>query len=395
MVSILPTPAGTGVASLLQQSNSGSSSGMFNAISGNVATDSTSTNLFNAISGNATTSSTSTNSTSSTSNLFGAISGKASSTGTTPTTIDGLLQQQKITTQKNAIYANVATRLDAMRAGTYTASADWEKVASYAMQTGQPVAVSLDDKGQVQALPQSQADLSKYNPQQQKMLTNAMADIATMASKIQANKTNDGLVNKLSGAEYDLSMVATGQLSATSDWEKQGAMLMTEHHPFKISLDPQGNLQVQDQLLDPMTDLSASQQKALHTAVASLPKVISTGYITTAWQADALSFDQNSIPYYLTIDPVSNQISAVENSADNITPDFLKTAPYSSIGDNTPMLKQAASLIQSGKAFFLDFDQGGRVTAKPATAQNLIKFNAPAAQPNTALGTGSILSLFA
>lgn len=367
MVSVT-NPRGVGIAALLQASNGSSASGLFGAISGNVATSSTATNLFNAISP-------------------GSTSGGGS--------IDGLLQQQKITKAKNSIFANVAQRLDALQAGTYKPKSDWEKVAAYAMETGQPVAISLDSKGQVQAVPQAQSDLSKYNLHQQNQLVDALNQVSVMAQKIKANKTNDAWIAKLNGAEYDLSGVFSGQLAAQSNWERQGVQLMAEHKPFTISLDAQGNLQVQDQLLDPMTNLTATQQKALRSALSSLPKVIADGTVTEAWQADALTFDQNQVPYHLTIDPVSNQISAVENSGDNIIPTFLKTSPYPDIGANTPMLKAAADLIKNGKSFMLDFDQGGHITAKPTTAQNLIKFNTPATQINTALGTGSILSLFA
>ncbi len=339
--------------------------------------------------------------------ILGAISGTGSTTAMiNPLTIlagssgggsiQTILNQQKVTQQTNAIYTNVATRLDAMQKGQYTAKADWEKISSYAMKTGQPLAISLDSKGQIQALPQSQADLSKYNLAQQNQLTQAMNDIATMSGKIQGNQKNDTMVADLKGAAADLSNVITGQIQAVSPWETQGQNLMQIHHPFTISLDSKGNLQVQDQLTSSMDNLPAPQQKLLRKALESIPHMIAKGTPSTSWQADAQSYDTNSIPYYLSIDPVTNRISAKENSGENIVPSFLKTEPYPDIGDNTPLLKTAAGFIKSGTPYFLDFNQGGHIEAKQATAQNLIKYNAPAgstsAQPLT---SGSILSLYA
>ena len=148
--------------------------------------------------------------------------------------------------------------------------------------------------------------------------------------------------------------------------------------------------------------------------------------MTTEWQSDAQSFSKYGVPFHLEIDPynldygpktdsygwpvdasgkrssVTGQptvykngvpsIKAVENSGDNITPAFLKEAPFPSIGDNSPVLKQAAALIKKGQAFFLDFDKGGHITAKAATAQNVIQYNAPAGS-NLDLGSGSVLSV--
>jgi hypothetical protein len=355
----------SGVAGLLQGA-SGASTGMFGAISGTAAT----TNIIDPLT----------------------ILGGNSSTGGS---IQSILNQQKVTSQTNSIYTNVANRLTAMQNGQYQAQADWEKVADYAMQTGQPVAISLDSKGQVQALPQSQADLSKYSTAQQNQLYQAMNDISTMASKIQGNKKNDTMVADLNGAAADLSNVATGQLAAQSQWESQGQMLMAIHHPFTISLDSNGNLQVQDQVTSSMDNLPANQQTLLRSALETIPSMIANGTPSTSWQADAESYDQNAIPYYLSIDPITNQISAKEDSGQNITPSFMNTEPYPDIGDNTPLLKTVASYIQSDTPYFLDFDATGKIVAKQATAQNLIKYNTPATATAQPLTAGSILSLYA
>jgi len=383
-------------------------------------------------------------STSSSSNMFTALSGGSDSTGLTNifdvlnpggagSSIASILQQQKVATQTNKIFTAVAQRLTALQSGQVQPSADWEKIAAYGMQTGQPVAVSLDSKGQVQAAPQAQADLSKFNAAQQRTLTTTMADIATMAAKITANKTNQGLIDKLNGAENDLNGVYTGaldaQASTPNNWEQQGVQMMRLKKPFLISLDAQGNLQVQDQAVTTNTSLSMDQQVVLRTAAQNLPKILgSNGLITQQWQADASSFAANGIPYHLEIDktvrdyspktdaygwPVDQNgqrsvvsglpsarnngtplIKAVENSGANITPAFLNDTPYPDIGANTPALKQAATLIQAGKPFFLDFDKGGHVVVKEATAQNLITYNTPAGS-TASLGSGSVLSVTA
>jgi hypothetical protein len=358
----------TGIAGLMQTANSGSS-GLLDAISGSTTTTSSAAGIFNVL-----------------------------APGSTTTSIDGLLKQQKYTTQKNALFASIAQRLDYIQKGSYTPKADWEKVAGYAMQTGQPLVVSLDSKGAVQATPQAQADLSQFNSQQQKQLNQALSDVATMAAKIKANKTNQSMIDKLDGAANDLAAVFTGavapQKSTPNNWEQQGVQLMTLHHPFTISLDTKGNLQVQDQLTDSLSNVPLGQQKTLRAALQSLPKAVATGNINQLWQATALTYDRDAVPYHLKIDSYTNQISAVANTGDNITPDFLKKQPYSDIGANSPLLKQAAKFIQDGQPFMLNFNTTGHVVAQAATAQNLIKYNTPSTQ-QASLGIGSILSTVA
>jgi hypothetical protein len=172
-----------------------------------------------------------------------------------------------------------------------------------------------------------------------------------------------------------------------------------------------------------MDDLPLDQQKVLRDAVAQLPGVQgANGTVTTQWQADAKAFSDAGVPFYLDVDPTSldygpmtdnygyvkvdggghvmynkgtPSIVVKENSAENITPAFLKDAPFANIGANTPMLKKAAQMIQDGKPYFLDFDSTGRLTVKDTSAQNLIKYNTPAQTQNSQFGTGSILSLFA
>ena len=109
----------------------------------------------------------------------------------------------------------------------------------------------------------------------------------------------------------------------------------------------------------------------------------------------AESFAANGVAFYLDIDPITNVISAKENSADNITPSFLKSTPYPDVGDDSPALKQAADFIKAGKAYFFDIDSTGQIGAKEATVQNITKYNTVTTSPTSTLGAGSILSLFA
>ncbi len=399
MVGIISNPSGTWALGLLQ--SAGSTSAMNNAITGQ--TKSTGQNVFDTI-----------------------------RPGSANQSISGILQQQKGTNQKNKIYANIATRLDYMQKGQYKPNADWEKVAYYAMQTGQPVVTYLDTKGKVQAQPQSQSDISKFNLPQQTKLFKAMDEISAMAAKMQANTTNQGMITKLHGAESDLIGVSTGQLppqtAPGTEWESQGVRLMQLKKPFLISLDNTGNLMVQDQATADMSDLLVDQQQVLRSAVLSIPDTLGPdGFAVQKWQTDAQSFASRGVPFHLELDPVTKDYSPItdsfgrpvdaagnitfnpaqyvskngtpaivakENTGDNITPAFLKKTPYPNVGDDSKFLKDVKSFIEKKQAYFLDFGPTGSVVAKAATAQNLIKYNTPKTT-NQSFGAGSIMSLIA
>ncbi len=359
-----------GISALLQQSNSDSS------------------DLFSTLAG--------TNSGGANAALFSALGGGDGS----PQSIDSILQQQKVNNSKNDIYNNVAQRLAGIQAGTYTPTSTWEQVAGYAMAKGNPVVVSLDSSGQIQAQLQSESTLSKFNPQLQQQILQLDNDATVMAQKIQANTTNDSWVAKLAGASNDLNQVYNNlvppQTQTSNNWEQQGLLYMQSGEPFKISLDASGNLQVQDQATDPaMANLTVTQQKILSAAIASLPTTIQNSSGTQDWELQAESFHANGVPFYLDIDPVTNTISVKENSGDNITPSFLKNTPYPDVGDSSPALKQAADFIKAGKAYFFDVDSSGQIGAKEATVQNIASYNKVTTSPTSTLGAGSILSLFA
>jgi len=399
MVGIISNPSGTWALGLLQ--SAGSSSAMNNAITGQ--TKSTGQNVFDTI-----------------------------RPGSANQSISDILQQQKGTNQKNKIYADIALRLDYMQKGQYKPKADWEKVAAYAMQTGKPMVAYIDTKGKVQAQPQSDSDLSKFNLPQQTKLFNAMDAIFAMSAKMQANATNQGMIGKLEGAESDLIGVYTGQLppqtAAGTEWESQGVRLMQLKKPFTIALDNTGNLMVQDQAIADMSNLPADQQQILRSAVQSIPNTIGPdGFAVQEWQTKAQSFANRGIPFHLELDtttrdygPKTNSygqpvdvngnvtfnpalydlkkgtpsIVTKENNGANIVPDFLKKTPYPNVGDESKFLKDVKSFIEKKQAYFLDFGPTGSVVAKAATAQNLIKYNTPKTT-NQSFGAGSIMSLIA
>lgn len=329
--------------------------------------------------------------------LFNALSGKAGGTQS----IDSLLQEQKVTTSRNGIFAEVAQRLAYIQQGAYQPKEDWEKIAGYAMQKGQPVMAYINDSGSVSADLQYNTDLSKFNTQQQERLLQAMQDIDLMAQKILANKTNDTWVSNLQGAPIDLEYVynnvITPQDETPNNWEQRGVMFMRMHRPIEISLDAEGNLQVIEQSAADMSDLPYASQAKLREAARSVSDAIANSNFTESWQIEAAALADAGKPYHLTIDIYSNQISVEAITSDTIVPDFLKKSPYPDVGDNTDSLKQIAELIRDGKPYFLDIDPTTQqVVGKELTGPNLIKYNAQNKDdPSATLGVGSILSLFA
>ncbi|WP_112145708.1 hypothetical protein [Paramagnetospirillum kuznetsovii] len=383
MVTITPTSviAAQGVSSLLAGSDT--SGGLFSALSGQQ--DTSNQGLIDALAGH----------------------------GGTPQSVASILQQQQIDSTKLGIYANAAQRIDYIQQGQLEPTSDWEKIVGYAMNKGLPSVVFIDTDGSVQAQLQSEADLSKYNLSQQSALLDNMIQIETMAQKIQANATNDSWVKKLAGASNDVYMVANLVLqlqdSTPNNWEQTAVLLATNGQPQKISLDTNGDLQAFDQRYDPANaDLPEGYRTKLMDAIALLQSdfaLMDAGEVQRSalplpygtafdpFESDAYNMAKSKIPYYLEVDTITGVISAKENSADNITPDFLKTAPYPDVGDDTDTLKQVATFIEANKPYFLDIDTTGKVVAKDMTTLNLTNYNKAKATSTT--GTGSILSLFA
>lgn len=358
---------GAAISGLLSGISGGGASGMFAAISGGGQSTNQATATLQSLAGGGT--------------------GSAKDIGS-------LTRQQKTDQARNRMYSEAALRMSYMQQGRYDPVADWEKVASYAMQTGQPVTVSLNSQGRLEAVTQADSDLSRFSVAQQKQLSQAFSDLQEVAGKIKANKTNDTWVQTLEGANTVLNGIASGALSAQSDWERTGSSLLATGTPFKIALDDKGQITIKEQSLELAPDLPIESQLKLRDAAQGLSQTLSSGLVTEVWEADAKSMFEAGVGFYLDIDPVTQEISAKENSGTNIVPKFLRDPPYPDIGADTKWKQTAASLIQDGKPFFLDFDQGGHITAKEATAANLIQYNKPVNQIGS-LGNGAVLSLLA
>ncbi|OAN53838.1 hypothetical protein A6A04_13150 [Paramagnetospirillum marisnigri] len=341
--------------------------------------------------------------------------------GNGQTSIETILNKQKVDSARNSMYYNAAERIGYIQEGKLEPTSDWEKIVGYAMNKGQPTVVFIDEQGQMQAQLQTEADLSKYNSGQVRALLETMVAVDEMAQKIKANETNQEWLDNLAGAGTDLSLVAnyviSPQTTTPNNWEQQGVLYLSNGQPFKISLDAEGKLQVTDQMFDPgLLDLPDSQRGRLMDAIGSITATIQAGTQSEEWELAAANYAAAKTPYYLEMD--MNQVSMVpdtyngdgsvatyrmeqgkivakESTAENITPEFLKTPPYTDIGDSTELLKQVAELIKDKKPYFLDIDPTGAVVVKEINAQSLIKYNTPVERKLDALGVGSVLSLFA
>lgn len=338
------------------------------------------------------------------SSLFSAISGGGSSTssdgllnaisGGSGQNINQLLNQQQYNQKRNGILTEVANRMGYIRSGQLEPSSDWEKVAAYAMETGQPMVASLNDKGQVEATPQADSDLSRFNPMQQKLLYEAMDQVSEMSAKIRGNKENDKLINKLENANDLIQAFSSGLMAPKASWETEANLLMTMKTPFTIALDNKGEIMIQDQTTADFGSMPIEQQKILRKAATDVRTALQTGNYNALWQADAKTFADSNVSFHLEVDSITHAISAVENKGSNIVPAFLREAPYPNIGDDTPWKKEAAQMIKDGKPFFLDFDQTGKLAIKEATAPNLIKYSSPQKSYGQ-FNPGSVMSIIA
>lgn len=336
--------------------------------------------------------------------LFGAISGASSSnsadgllnaiSGGKGESIDQLLQNQKVDKQRNNIMTEVANRLTYIQEGRLEPTSEWEQVSAYAMETGQPLVVGINDKGKVEAVPQGDADLSRYTPAQQAQLYEAIDQVSEISAKVRGNRENEKLIAKLEGANTVVTGIMTGALVPEAQWEHDAQRLMNTKTPFKIALNNKGELMVQDQTTADMSDLPINQQKLLRSAASGLRTAIQTGNYTQLWQAEAKSYMDSKVSIHLEIDKATNQIQVKPNEGDNVVPKFLRDVPYPDIGADAPWKETAAQMIQDNKPFFLDFDQGGQLTVKEATAPNLIRYASPR-NTYSQFSAGAVMSIIA
>jgi hypothetical protein len=305
--------------------------------------------------------------------LFGAIAGAAN----TASAIHNILTAAQTQQSKTGIYNSLADYLTALQTGQIKPTATWQTNAAYLQQTGQPFVVSLDSTGQPQVTPQAQADLSKYTPPQQKQLAAALAAVATMAQKIQANQQNQSWVDTLASVEPGLQEIRAGQVVPAQGWQTEAADFAATGVPFKVGLDAKGNVIAENQFAGQFPDANQTDLPTLRAAAAQLQSAMQTGITPLAWEAQAYVYAQQGQDYFLAVDDVTGNIVVKTNSADNITPSFLKTAPYPDIGAGTPWLQHAATLIAAGTGFYLDVGGNGQMIVRQNNGQGINTWNQP------------------
>jgi hypothetical protein len=294
--------------------------------------------------------------------------------------IQSILNNQQTQQTRTQFFNNVANYLKALQTGQITPGANtptWQTNAAYLQKTGQPFVVTVDNKGQPQVALESDADLSRYTPAEQVILSQAFGTLSTMAQKIQANTTNQNWLDTLNGVEPTLQAIHQGYGVPQPGWEQQATSLAAIGSPFKVVLDGKGNLTIENQFLGQFSDASATAEPILAAAVGQLQTALRSGITTTAWESQALTYANQGQDYYLDVDPVTNNIVVKTNSGANIVPSFLKTPPYSNIGANTPWLQQAAGFIQQGTGFYLDVGNNGQVVARQNDGHGINTFNQP------------------
>jgi len=304
--------------------------------------------------------------------VFGAI---ASSTG--GNSIQNILNTEKTQQSRTGFFNNVANYLKALQTGQIQPSGTWQTDAAYLQQTGQPFVVTADSKGQVQVQLESQADLSKYTPAQQRILQTALSAVSDMAQKIQANAQNQSWIDSLNNVEPTLLAIHAGDVPPEQGWQTQAASLAATGVPFKVGLDSHGNLTVENQFEGQFPDVPVSEQSTLAKAIGQLQHAFSTGIAANAWEAEAITYAQEGQDYYLDVDQTTGNILVKTNSGGNIVPDFLNTPPYANIGADTPWLQHAASLIQSGTGFYLDIGGNGQIIVRQNDGHGINLFNQP------------------
>lgn len=305
--------------------------------------------------------------------VFGAIAGAANTGGT----IQAILNASQTAQTKAGIYASIADYLTALQSGQIQPTATWQTDAAYLQQTGQPFVVTIDNHGQPQITPQAQADLSRYTPPQQKILTAALSRLSIMAQKIQANQKNQSWLDILSSVEPGLQAIRAGQVTPAQGWQTEATDLAATGVPFKVVIDAKGNVAVENQFEDDFPDANLVDLPKLQAAVADLKTAMQTGITPLAWEAQAYTYAQQGQDYFLAVDDVTGNIVVQTNTAANIVPDFMKTPPYPDIGAETPWLRQAASMIKAGTAFYLDIGGNGQIVVRQNTGHNIATWNQP------------------
>jgi len=201
-----------------------------------------------------------------------------------------------------------------------------------------------------------------------------------MAQKIQSNQQNQNWLDTLASIEPGLQEIRDGYVVPAQGWQTEAADLAATGVPFKIGLDAKGNVIVENQFQGSFPDANETDLPTLQAAATQLQTALQTGITPLAWEAQAYTYAQQGQDYFLSIDDTTGQIVVDTNSAANITPSFLQSAPYPDIGANTPWLQQAAELIQSGTGFYLDIGNNGQLVVRLNDGHGINTWNQPKRQ---------------
>jgi hypothetical protein len=224
-----------------------------------------------------------------------------------------------------------------------------------------------------------------------------MDRLADLVAKQQAKQGNDDLRTKLETAADTVQYVQSGGLvDASQAWQMQIKPLLRDQAPFKVALDTNGNEVLQDQTKSLFLDVPADLRDGYKQVIADWQTAVATGIYQTDWQVAAKSDMDLGHSVYFELDQVGN-VQVKENTADNVVPDFLKDDPYPDLTRNLPRWQQdALGFAAENKPFFLDIDPATQqIVAKAATAQAVVSYNQPPAYLRAQTGTAAILSLFA
>ena len=290
------TFGGAGALSLL--SSAGSSGGIFGALSGGSSTPSPTISALG-------------------------VSNPLASAGQT---IQQIIQNQGIQTQKNNIYKSIADNVNAVATGQMQPSTDWQKLGGYYAGIGTPFVITLDSKGQPAITSQDQMDVSRYSATQRNTLTEALTTLQNLAPEVKANSDYTNLQNQWNDISVNLVDIKNNNMVPTTDWQQQAATIMASNHPISFSLAADGTVTVQDQTTSTFEDQDPAVREGLIKASRIVGDAVSTDtsynadlaqgitppqalqdkesqYSQYSWVSDASSYASMGVPYTLGVDP--------------------------------------------------------------------------------------------
>lgn len=318
------------------------------------------------------------------------------SAGSAEQAIKAIIQQGDYTNQKNSYLSNVAKNLSAVISGQIKPETDWQKVGVYLAQTGNPLSITLDEKGQLQVTSQASSDLAKFSDAQKNRLYDAIDSLTSLVEKQQANQKSQALVTKLQDAADTIQYIQSGGLvDASQPWQLQVKPLLKNLVPFKVSLDANGNEIINDQTKSLFLDLPADKRDAMKQVISDWSNAVATGLYTKPWMIEAKSDMDLGHSVYFELDAANNPV-VKENIKDNVVPDFMKEDPFPNLTRNLQDWQKAAlEFAANQKPYFLDIDPTTqKIVAKEATAQNVVQYSTVPSWQNNSNPAGALLSLF-